>query len=186
MMKEEDSIEEDDLGLDLDAKDASCIPDMIPWVDIEPRFHDRVRHLFVEKYPHVVSRGFFDCGDTSNTLGYVKLPYKADKTPPYPKIFPMPEKKRATLRLLLNKMVESGLARGPVNSNQGAPCFLIPRKDPTKPASLIVSLTRENACLVDPPQLVLPSTDKVLSKLCLLYTSPSPRDKRQSRMPSSA
>ena len=34
MMKEEDSIEEDDLGLDLDAKDASCIPDMIPWVDI--------------------------------------------------------------------------------------------------------------------------------------------------------
>ena len=105
-------------------------------------------------------------------------------------------------------MVESGLARGPVNSNQGAPCFLIPRKDPTKPARLIVSLTRENACLVDPPQLVLPSTDKVLSKLgggikyftsidlrqgfynlkiapedtykstvCLLYTSPSPRDR---------
>ena len=26
----------------------------------------------------------------------------------------------------------------------------------------------------------------VLSYLCLLYTSPSPRDKRQSRMPSSA
>ena len=25
-----------------------------------------------------------------------------------------------------------------------------------------------------------------LKKLCLLYTSPSPRDKRQSRMPSSA
>ena len=26
----------------------------------------------------------------------------------------------------------------------------------------------------------------MLSKICLLYTSPSPRDKRQSRMPSSA
>ena len=27
---------------------------------------------------------------------------------------------------------------------------------------------------------------RYLSKVCLLYTSPSPRDKRQSRMPSSA
>ena len=33
----------------------------------------------------------------------------------------------------------------------------------------------------------LKSTDnKILSLNCLLYTSPSPRDKRQSRMPSSA
>ena len=28
--------------------------------------------------------------------------------------------------------------------------------------------------------------EKILYKHCLLYTSPSPRDKRQSRMPSSA
>ena len=28
--------------------------------------------------------------------------------------------------------------------------------------------------------------DGVMDKHCLLYTSPSPRDKRQSRMPSSA
>ena len=32
----------------------------------------------------------------------------------------------------------------------------------------------------------LPERDRVLLKTCLLYTSPSPRDKRQSRMPSSA
>ena len=30
------------------------------------------------------------------------------------------------------------------------------------------------------------SVESFLSRLCLLYTSPSPRDKRQSRMPSSA
>ena len=30
------------------------------------------------------------------------------------------------------------------------------------------------------------SSSKKLDVLCLLYTSPSPRDKRQSRMPSSA
>ena len=28
--------------------------------------------------------------------------------------------------------------------------------------------------------------DKMLSKVCLLYTSPSPRDRQKSRMPSSA
>ena len=32
----------------------------------------------------------------------------------------------------------------------------------------------------------VPHTTLVVSKTCLLYTSPSPRDKRQSRMPSSA
>ena len=31
-----------------------------------------------------------------------------------------------------------------------------------------------------------PKMAKALRKACLLYTSPSPRDKRQSRMPSSA
>ena len=30
------------------------------------------------------------------------------------------------------------------------------------------------------------TTEQILSDVCLLYTSPSPRDKRQSRMPSSA
>ena len=33
---------------------------------------------------------------------------------------------------------------------------------------------------------VLRELGKELCKVCLLYTSPSPRDKRQSRMPSSA
>ena len=34
--------------------------------------------------------------------------------------------------------------------------------------------------------LVDNSSNYVMDKVCLLYTSPSPRDKRQSRMPSSA
>ena len=38
------------------------------------------------------------------------------------------------------------------------------------------------------PQLIIRSNDNVINyeDICLLYTSPSPRDKRQSRMPSSA
>ena len=33
---------------------------------------------------------------------------------------------------------------------------------------------------------VIPMMSSVIPIICLLYTSPSPRDKRQSRMPSSA
>ena len=36
------------------------------------------------------------------------------------------------------------------------------------------------------PWTTLLERNRVFSKACLLYTSPSPRDKRQSRMPSSA
>ena len=36
------------------------------------------------------------------------------------------------------------------------------------------------------PEVVTFRTDVALHIACLLYTSPSPRDKRQSRMPSSA
>ena len=38
----------------------------------------------------------------------------------------------------------------------------------------------------DDLSLKLKTGDIVLARICLLYTSPSPRDKRQSRMPSSA
>ena len=34
--------------------------------------------------------------------------------------------------------------------------------------------------------VVIITTEGYLNNVCLLYTSPSPRDKRQSRMPSSA
>ena len=55
----------------------------------------------------------------------------------------------------------------------------------------IESLTNEGADLVRvscPDQDSTKSLKEICkhSKVCLLYTSPSPRDKRQSRMPSSA
>ena len=39
---------------------------------------------------------------------------------------------------------------------------------------------------LDPHALQTSAVFSVLTRFCLLYTSPSPRDKRQSRMPSSA
>ena len=44
----------------------------------------------------------------------------------------------------------------------------------------------DSAKLKDPSATLAQVKDVVNAKACLLYTSPSPRDKRQSRMPSSA
>ena len=44
----------------------------------------------------------------------------------------------------------------------------------------------ENAELIDETFYVWTTRYGLWSTICLLYTSPSPRDKRQSRMPSSA
>ena len=35
-------------------------------------------------------------------------------------------------------------------------------------------------------EAIAPASHRTVTRICLLYTSPSPRDKRQSRMPSSA
>ena len=61
----------------------------------------------------------------------------------------------------------------------------------SKTARLLPRLPRQLSLLRLPAQLqrtALPcsSSSHVACKYCLLYTSPSPRDKRQSRMPSSA
>ena len=50
---------------------------------------------------------------------------------------------------------------------------------------LIVATDRISAYDVILPG-VIPGKGKLLTELCLLYTSPSPRDQRGSRMPSSA
>jgi len=140
------------------------VAESIPWDKIEKEHHGELRKLLVNKYPEIVSTGFWDIGDTSKTLGKVRLPY-AKPGPAYPKVFPLPERKRVVLKQLINQMVEAGIARGPVNTNQGAPVFLVDRKDTSKPARMVVALTRENTCLADPPTVVLPSTDKILSKM---------------------
>ena len=49
-------------------------------------------------------------------------------------------------------------------------------------ASMLAELKFQN--LEEFLQSIVP--ESILDKSCLLYTSPSPRDKRQSRMPSSA
>ena len=50
-----------------------------------------------------------------------------------------------------------------------------------------VNIRTSKTCTLDSPALTNHPTKKaILTKACLLYTSPSPRDQRGSRMPSSA
>ena len=55
----------------------------------------------------------------------------------------------------------------------------------TDRAALLALLMAETQA-ADVVSLLRPKEVSALGKACLLYTSPSPRDKRQSRMPSSA
>ena len=41
-------------------------------------------------------------------------------------------------------------------------------------------------CLVEPPRVFRKGRESIMCSRCLLYTSPSPRDRQKSRMPSSA
>ena len=66
-----------------------------------------------------------------------------------------------------------------------------PNLDPARDAGVYVSPADWNALIADPETLVIDTRNAYEGEIgafegCLLYTSPSPRDKRQSRMPSSA
>ena len=62
------------------------------------------------------------------------------------------------------------------------------RRRHVPPAILLIALTALLVGLARPKaQISVPREDAtIMIAICLLYTSPSPRDKRQSRMPSSA
>ena len=58
----------------------------------------------------------------------------------------------------------------------GTPSLFLIDRDPIR--------SRSSFCVSDPRQLTAETED--VTWLCLLYTSPSPRDRTRSRMPSSA
>ena len=72
----------------------------------------------------------------------------------------------------------------------GGKLTLVGNSDKITPEALIKSIEGEETRGVHGPQRgpvsITQITEKGHSYSCLLYTSPSPRDKRQSRMPSSA
>ena len=52
--------------------------------------------------------------------------------------------------------------------------------------SFLINPNQKHFSLITASDILLLKTGEDPFKFCLLYTSPSPRDKRQSRMPSSA
>ena len=69
------------------------------------------------------------------------------------------------------------------NANRGVTNFMAEVKGSTAPCYLSVVTTGE---LKRGIEMIRHRGDNKQADACLLYTSPSPRDKRQSRMPSSA
>ena len=84
--------------------------------------------------------------------------------------------------------VAMGPHRGPMGPQGGAPGIHAPARAPRRPES-IVSVHSGLPDDAFPRVIRVPNMltdDAFPPPTCLLYTSPSPRDKRQSRMPSSA
>ena len=50
------------------------IEDLIRMDRIDPKYQGRVRKLLIDKYPKLVARHSFDCGNISRTLGYMYVP----------------------------------------------------------------------------------------------------------------
>ena len=62
----------------------------------------------------------------------------------------------------------------------------VPDMGDFKDVEIIEVLVKEGQTINKNHSLITLESDKSSVEVCLLYTSPSPRDKRQSRMPSSA
>ena len=82
---------------------------------------------------------------------------------------------------------ESGRASVAAADASGAPARLVHLRRSFKAGSFETRPSRrEHDAASGNPELRLAIESGTITRSCLLYTSPSPRDKRQSRMPSSA
>ena len=86
----------------------------------------------------------------------------------------------------IQQMEKSGVIEPSSSSFYNSPTYLVMKKNGQK--RMVVDLHGVNSLII--PKLVqLPQIEELLetvSSTCLLYTSPSPRDRQNSRMPSSA
>ena len=74
-----DEAAETEEGLALDSKMHKTVAETIPWDKIEKEYHAEIRELLVNKYPEIVSQGFWDTGDTSKTCLLYTSPSPRDK-----------------------------------------------------------------------------------------------------------
>ena len=81
-----DEAAETEEGIATDNNSNKMVAEAIPWDKIDQEYHGEIRELLVNKYPEIVSLGFWDTGETSKTLGKVHLPF-ARPGPGYPLCF---------------------------------------------------------------------------------------------------
>ena len=136
--------------------------DLLPWKDINPRYHTAVRYLFEKKYPNVLSRSQYDCGNISKTLGCMYIPL-IDKTPKSRKVYFSNDRDLRQLNDILVSMLKHGIIKRS-QSAYGAPVFLIRRKSGQQPLRLLCAICDLNEVLAKPVP-ILPNIEKLLHNL---------------------
>ena len=140
---------------------------------------------------------FSDVFDTSNGLRPMlckpmKIALKSDVEPyclSAPRMVPLAL--RDSAKAELDKLVNLGIIKISTTPSEWChPLVVVPKKSPGQ-ARICMDFSRLNRFVVRPHHPILTPAEAMAriphdSTICLLYTSPSPRDRQKSRMPSSA
>jgi transposase InsO family protein len=126
---------------------------------------DIVDDLFKVRYTDVVAKDAFDAGNASaRGLGKIEL-ISAAKPAGKIRTYPLSTKHREHLLLLLQTMTRRKWMEPIYSSAVACPSFLIPKKDPTKPARLLLDLRKCNEAMTHIPISTLTSPYEVLQRL---------------------
>jgi len=138
--------------------------DLLPFKEIEPKYHGMVKHLFCEKYKKLVAKHEYDSGNISKTLGWLYIPL-AKPLPKAQKIYYGNATNSRLIRDILIAMERYGHIRK-INTPYGAPIFLTKRKSGQARSRLLAAVCELNDCLADKPVSILPNIPRVIERLC--------------------
>ena len=160
------------------------IPESFPAVVAAVTTYNDIKTKTIATFPQVFSDTLDDrpmCAE--NMKIYLKenaTPYRVSAPRPIPLRFQEPA------NLEIDKYIKSGIITPCDEPTEWcSPAFFVPKGD-GKRVRLVTDYTKLNKFVIRPVHPFPSVSDIVQSIPCLLYTSPSPRDQRGSRMPSSA
>ena len=139
------------------------IEDLIRLDRIDSKYHHYIRRLLVEKYPKLVARHSYDCGDISRTLGYMYVPL-AKPLPKTRKVYYPNSRQMQEMHDILHLMEHYKLI-SKSEVTYGAPIFLIPRKNPQQPSRLLAAMIELNECIADKAVPILPNITRTLESM---------------------
>ena len=142
-------------------------------LDLFPLSHRQyVKDIFLDTYPHILSKHSLHCGDISKTLGFYKIYLRPGVSlPNHRRIFNLAPSEKQHLKDLLSFMEANGIIeKVPINTRNtgdhivGAPSFLVPRSNPSKCARLVIDYSKINQLVIN-EQASIPSINNLLHSL---------------------